>query len=389
MHWIHIIFWALALFGHVALCLAFYNRMHAAKLPRRVTRLLERTCLVLCLVGAAVWVWRGLAAANSIPSLASLTSGFFPLAVYVFLCAEVGCFIPLVWLIRRLFERIPAQLISNDTTYLDVAQELGERPIGNRRTRFWDCVPGNQMFELHIHEKTIHLGQLPRELDGLSIAHLSDLHFTGGISRSYFEFVAEQTMQLDADLIAITGDIIDNPRCLEWIGSTLGRLKSPLGVYYVLGNHEQHLRDVAAVRYALNRVGLTDLGGQVVLVEARGQQVLLAGNERPWLSGYPEVPAKDAEGVALRVLLSHSPDQIRWAQKHAFDLMLAGHNHGGQVRLPVIGPIVSPSNYGVKYASGLFFEPPTLLHVTRGISAQIPLRIRCAPELAKLVLKAC
>jgi predicted MPP superfamily phosphohydrolase len=68
--------------------------------------------------------------------------------------------------------------------------------------------------------------------------------------------------------------------------------------------------------------------------------------------------------------------------------MLAGHTHGGQIRLPVIGPIVAPSLFGVKYASGVFYEAPTLVHVSRGVSGLDPIRINCPPEVTKLILRA-
>ena len=64
-----------------------------------------------------------------------------------------------------------------------------------------------------------------------------------------------------------------------------------------------------------------------------------------------------------------------------------GHNHGGQVRLPLLGSIFVPSRFGRKYDCGLFHEPPTLLHVSRGLAGQNPLRFRCHPEVTKIVLK--
>jgi predicted MPP superfamily phosphohydrolase len=67
--------------------------------------------------------------------------------------------------------------------------------------------------------------------------------------------------------------------------------------------------------------------------------------------------------------------------------MLAGHTHGGQICFPLIGPILAPSHYGVRYAAGTFDLPPTLMHVSRGVSGLQPLRFNCPPELAKLVLR--
>ena len=113
--------------------------------------------------------------------------------------------------------------------------------------------------------------------------------------------------------------------------------------------------------------------------------LFLAGNERPWFRALPELPSSDPD--TFRLLLSHSPDQFPWAKRHGFHLMLAGHTHGGQIRFPWIGPIVTASRFGVRYASGFYFEPPTVLHVSRGISGVQTIRLNCPPELAKLVME--
>jgi len=97
------------------------------------------------------------------------------------------------------------------------------------------------------------------------------------------------------------------------------------------------------------------------------------------------IPADVRRGV--RILLSHSPDQIQWARAREFDVMLAGHTHGGQIQLPALGPLIGQSRYGVRYCCGVFYVPPTLLHVSRGLSGVQNLRINCRPELTKLVLK--
>lgn len=89
----------------------------------------------------------------------------------------------------------------------------------------------------------------------------------------------------------------------------------------------------------------------------------------------------------FRILLSHTPDNLSWAKSHHFDLMLAGHTHGGQIRLPWLGAIIAPSFHGSRYASGLYFEPPTLMHVSRGLAGIHPIRLNCPPELALLILK--
>ena len=83
---------------------------------------------------------------------------------------------------------------------------------------------------------------------------------------------------------------------------------------------------------------------------------------------------------------NHSPDEFEWAQKNDVDVILAGHLHGGQVRLPVFGAILSPSRYGVRYALGVFTSGNTVMHVSRGTGSLTPLRYNCPPEVSLLTL---
>jgi predicted MPP superfamily phosphohydrolase len=197
---------------------------------------------------------------------------------------------------------------------------------------------------------------------------------------------------MQGDLVVVTGDIVDKEACLDWIPATLGRLTAKHGVYFILGNHDKRIRDTAKLRKILTSSGLVDVGGRVVGIEVEGGEIHLAGNELPWFplrADADRFKPQAREASVFRVLLSHTPDQYLWARDRNYHLMLAGHCHGGQIRLPVLGPIVSPSRYGARYASGLFFETPTLLHVSRGLSGTHPLRFNCQPELVKLVLRHC
>ncbi len=380
---------AFLLCGHVALWVALFNRMHALPLPCRVLAVLEKLHIAAMAAGPAACLWwalRGAAGAGLWPSLTAHPA----LAVYAVICGGVALIVAGLWCWRQLAAGPPPQLAANHTAQLDVAANVAVPLVGNWTTALLARVPGNQMLQLHVHDKTLLQPRLDAALDGLTIAHLSDLHFTGKIRREYFDHVVDRTNELDADLVAVTGDIVDVEACVEWIPHTLGRLTSRLGVYFVLGNHDRRLRDVAALRRTLTGAGLIDLGGRCVCVSHRGAGIVLAGNELPWF-GPPGDPGEAdrlaSDGPALRVLLSHSPDQLPWARRHHFDLLLAGHTHGGQIRFPVIGPVLTPSLHGTKYASGVFYEAPTLMHVSRGISGLDPIRLNCPPELAKLTLR--
>ena len=159
----------------------------------------------------------------------------------------------------------------------------------------------------------------------------------------------------------------------------------------MFGNHDRRLPDPDRLRNALRDTGWQDLGGKWLRCSVHNTPLVLAGNESPWFSAprpedRPVIESPDA-GQPFSILLAHTPDQLPWARHCQFDLMLAGHTHGGQIRIPVIGPMVCPSRFGVRYAAGLFYEPPTVMHVSRGLSGVQPLRFGCAPEVTLLELR--
>src|SRR5207237_1882070 len=125
--------------------------------------------------------------------------------------------------------------------------------------------------------------------DGLTIAHLSDLHMTGQLGREFYDVIVDETNALNADLVVITGDILEKTRCLPWIAPTLGRLRARHGKYFILGNHETRLADVAPLRAALAAAGLADLGSRCERLDVRGTEIVLAGTELPWFGNQPDV----------------------------------------------------------------------------------------------------
>ena len=127
------------------------------------------------------------------------------------------------------------------------------------------------------------------------------------------------------------------------------------------------------------------LGNDWTQIDVHGEPMVVIGNETPWFTPAPDLT--NCPQGPFRLCLSHSPDHIAWARAHRVDLMLAGHVHGGQVRLPVFGSLVVPSRYGRKFDGGTYHEPPTVLHVSRGLSGEEPLRINCRPEVSKLILE--
>jgi len=258
--------------------------------------------------------------------------------------------------------------------------------VGPKPMRRIALLPGNQQFSLQVSTKTYSLPRFPVEWDGFSILQIADTHFRGGVARAYFEAVCAEAQALKPDLIVFSGDLLDDPALLDWLPVTLGRLQAPFGQYFILGNHDW-LLGTDGIRAEFQQQGWIDLSSRCIELRApsSGPPLILAGDETPWMGTHPDL--SQVGGEFFRILLSHTPDNFTWARKQGIDLMLAGHTHGGQIRLPVLGPVYSPSWFGCRYASGVFWLDPTLLYVSRGISGREPIRYNCVPELTKLVLK--
>jgi hypothetical protein len=237
--------------------------------------------------------------------------------------------------------------------------------------------------------------RLPRSLDGFSILHLSDFHLgtlsLNGRAVTNAVRVAERS---EHDLVAVTGDLLSAPRGEPALLQAFGRLRARHGVYAVLGNH-----DVAVTRDPFSGAreldDLTAAGAVLLRDEAKelriaGARVQVAGCEprafmerraRPWELADP--------AADLRILLCHFPDVVDRIPPGSFDLVLAGHLHGGQICLPYPGGKLRLSSLGPPYPEGVFRLDGTTLVVSRGIGTTfVPFRFCSRPQAAVLVLRA-
>ncbi|GIW80883.1 MAG: hypothetical protein KatS3mg105_2690 [Gemmatales bacterium] len=305
------------------------------------------------------------------------------LRAYGGFCCVLGLGVFPVVTVRRLLQKMPVALRSNHSTIVDMASSLGYPPRGRSKRRWMTYLPYNQVFEVEFSEKTIALPNLPGEWEGLSILHLSDLHFCGTPDRRFFAAVIERCMEQPPDLVAVTGDIVDSHHHHRWILPVLGKLKWRIAAFAILGNHDAWY-DPRLSRRRIERLGIVDLGNSWTQIDVRGKPMVVIGNETPWFR-----PAPNLEGCppdVFKLCLSHTPDNITWAKANGVDLLLAGHNHGGQIRFPLVGSVFVPSRFSRRYDCGTFEEQGVILHVSRGLGGQHPVRYHCRPEVTRLIL---
>ena len=379
-----------ALLGHAIFLISCMNWLHSTTYPRKAVDFAIHSLAILLFLlpaAAAWWCFRETIIPFGPRLLTALPEA---MRIYLWFCVTIGVVGIVWWSTSSLRRQIPKQFLSTHVTPLDL-REVGQptRDDVSRIMRWLVQIPWNEALRPCFVEREILLSRLPKELDGLVMTHLTDLHFNGRIGWGYLEEMLDLSNRQQPDFVMLTGDLLDRMPMAERLVETLTRLEAKVGRYFILGNHDR-LIDHTRLRRLLSEAGLTDLGGSCKSVLVQGHQILIAGNEIPWFPPAGDFDACDQahETRPLRVALSHSPDQIHWAVAKDVDLMLAGHLHGGQICLPWIGPVRSPSRYRFKYMEGVHYHAPTVLSMSRGIAAQLPLRWNCPPELVKLVLRS-
>jgi uncharacterized protein len=242
---------------------------------------------------------------------------------------------------------------------------------------------------LVVREETIEIENWPKQLDGLRIAVLSDIHAGSAfIEEKKLRTIVERTNQRQPELIVILGDYMTRNRVApEVFGPILKNFSAPLGTYSVLGNHDWW-DNGPKVRAGLEQNGIKVLENEIVELQARGTSLWLVGLADLWTRSQriEETVAKVPEGQSV-IALTHNPDIFPGLPERV-PLLLAGHTHGGQVRFPLIGTVVEASRYGDRYVRGHVFENNHHLFVTTGIGTSImPVRFGVPPEIVLLTLK--
>lgn len=229
--------------------------------------------------------------------------------------------------------------------------------------------------------------QTPQKGGKVRLLQVSDLH----ISKydHYFEKVARQVYDLKPDVILLTGDYLEEERNIRGVLSFLKELKAPHGIFAVQGNWEYWSRlEGENLRRHFKGAGVTLLINERADLDINGHSLSIYGLDYPSSIDNLNRLQSDVDPQRFNLLLSHVPAFAHEKLDSSFNLILSGHTHGGQVRLPYLPPFYLP-RYSGRFVSGLYHvsQHRIPLYVSRGVGTSIlPLRLLCRPEIGLIEL---
>lgn len=241
---------------------------------------------------------------------------------------------------------------------------------------------------IELTEHRIGVGNLPEAFRGLRIVQLTDIHHGVYFPAAALSMAVDMANQLNPDIVALTGDFVTRSRnYIEPAAEILSGLRAGDGVYAVLGNHDFRV-GADQIASALRRADIEVLRNRHVTLRRRGQKLCVAGiDDFLYRADLPRA----MRGLSDRtptVLLSHNPDIIEDAARMGIDLVLSGHTHGGQIRLPFIGCVYGRSDKDMRFKKGRDTLRGTQIYVSRGLGTVVlPVRYGCPPEIPHFVLE--
>jgi predicted MPP superfamily phosphohydrolase len=243
-----------------------------------------------------------------------------------------------------------------------------------------------------VREIDVPIRGLHRDLQGLRLVQLSDIHLSPFLSEREFAKVIDTANDLRPHLVLVTGDLISShgdplDACLH----QLSRLRSDAGVVGCLGNHEIYAGSEAYTTAQAERLGIPFLRYTARQYRFGEALVNIGGvdyQKMSWRSHYLQGAERLVVPGALNVLLSHNPDVLPAAAAQHWDITLAGHTHGGQVNMEILHESLNVARFYTPYVYGLYRSGPSSIYVTRGIGTiGMPARLGAPPEIAVVRLK--
>jgi predicted MPP superfamily phosphohydrolase len=231
-------------------------------------------------------------------------------------------------------------------------------------------------------KKRFIINDWPDELNNFTIVQISDLH-TGNLGKRE-RIAIREINDANPELILITGDFIQYPQSLDNCKKFIASLRAKYGIWGVFGNWDHYvIRNPRKLQRAFEGSAIKILNNAHQAFEVQGRRFWLVGVDdmrtgdydlKKALRGIPEGDCK--------ILMSHTPDVIGDVKGKRISLILSGHTHGGQVRLPFYGAVITMSHYGKKYEMGEYRVGDTVMYVSRGLgTSTVPVRFMCRPEI--------
>ncbi|WP_286437748.1 metallophosphoesterase [Bacteroides acidifaciens] len=228
---------------------------------------------------------------------------------------------------------------------------------------------------------------VPEAFEGFRIAFISDLHYKSLFKEQGLNSLVNLLIAQKADVLLMGGDYQEGCEYVEPLFAALSRVKTPMGTYGVMGNNDYE-RCHDDIVCTMEHYGMRVLEHKVDTLRKDGQQILIAGVRNPFdLARNGVSPSLALSPKDFVILLVHTPDYIEDVSIANTDLALAGHTHGGQVRIFGVAPIL-PSHYGNRFVTGLAYNSAKIpLIVTNGIgTSQVPIRIGAPAEIVVITL---
>ena len=248
---------------------------------------------------------------------------------------------------------------------------------------------------IEISHTVLPVRDLPPELDGLHIAHLTDLLYSPVTIQEIRRWV-DMTNHLEPDIVLLTGDYVTTARGdIRDAARGLRGLKAPLGAIACLGNHDygfaprgpRHLEHGLRCREALESAGIEVLINQFTTRQIGGATLHLAGSGDLWSDDFDEEFLAQPPGRPL-ILLAHNPHTVYHLKHPNFDVMLSGHTHGGKIGFArMFGPSSSQPIERRPLREGHYLHQGKHIYVNRGLGYLTPLKFRARPEIAMIRLR--
>ncbi len=250
---------------------------------------------------------------------------------------------------------------------------------------------------LTVSNYTVTSQKITKNFDGFRIVQLSDIH-----NKDFGGRLSEKVKTLHPDIIVITGDLIDSRRTDIAVSEKLIEELRPVApIYYITGNHESRIESYLSLREMLEKHGVEVLDGKTVQIERDNEHISLTGIDDTTFFGSSVLGEKEIlftqklkelaknSGNSFSVLLSHRPELIEIYAECGFDLAFTGHAHGGQIRLPFVGGILTPNQgFFPEYDAGEFKKDNLTMLVSRGLGNSVfPFRIGNRPDIVLCELK--